>query len=320
MVTSRILSAVALFATALSAHAGCGLNTVIGRTGDTLQLWVIQGDTPTRYTWRIGDVEAHTRTIPERSLPGRPGSGSRVWAAIRDAGERPSGVEMFEVQSDGTYRPGGHIDLGAVPLAFTWAEERSGEPWLFFDTTHGISVRTRDGDRWIAAGNVEGELTTPRAIGDEIRMNRWAFARNASPRPLRVPAAGEFTWFRTAGQSIAVSTSMRMWSSTDDGNNWRELPAPAPPPARPSLAWSDGDAPALTWSTGSTLHVARWNGQAWQELATIDKQAHDAAGPVVVIGERVIAFATCHRTASTEATVVTPEDTKAIHVAMRPPS
>lgn len=308
----RLFGVTTLLATARFLLAdGCGLNAFEGRNGTALFFWVIQSSVPTQFSWRIGEDDALTQPIPTRMMAG-PGNGNRAWRIVPNtpsAGD--ASIEVCEQMPDGSCRPAGHIALGGLPVDYTWTEDAHAAPWLFFEV-HGRNGRTisawrYDGNVWRHEADLGGELHIARATCDAVWMGRWRIAEGKAI-PIARPVAEELEWFPGAKKTIAFARRGAAWVTTDGGLTWKPLPMPWPSGTFGSLVDSDSDTPVVSWSSVGFLHVARWSEGSWQELATVDKRAHDVAGPIVVLGDRVIALALCYRTnnkgASTVATVV----------------
>jgi hypothetical protein len=220
-------------------------------------------------------------------------------------------VDVFEQQSDGSARPAGHIALGGLPVDYTWTEDAHAAPWLFFEVQgkngRTISAWRYDGKVWRHEADLGGELHIGRATCDAVWMGHWRIADGRAV-PIARPVAEELEWFPRAKSAIAYARRGAAWVTADGGLTWKSLPMPWPSGTFGSLVDSDADTPVVSWSSFGFLHVARWRDDSWEEIATVDKREHDVAGPIVVLGDRVIALALCYRTnnegASTVATVV----------------
>jgi hypothetical protein len=295
-------------ASGLAPREGCGLNAFEGRTAETLFFWVIQSSVPTQFSWQVGSGDARTQKIPSRAISGHAGTGSRAWTVMQPVGDSETEIDVFERYNDGSDRAKGRIELASPPLAFTWTEDSQHAPWLFFEAPRNtISAWRHDGSVWRHEADLAGELHIPRATADAVFMGRWRIANGratAMPRPV----SEELEWFPRATEMIAFARRGAAWSTTDSGVTWKPIPMPWPTGTRGSLVDSDADVPVVTWSLDGLLHVARWCDGSWLELTVLDRHVHDVAGPIVVLGDRVILLGLCYRTnaegASTSATVV----------------
>lgn len=327
-----LLSAGLFIGSGTAQAKGCAFNAFVGRSGEVLHFWTIQGDAA-QFSWRIGDEQARASTIEKTMLFVHPVDGPRAWSARRSPTDNT--IVLIAERLDGSRECAlPPLRLGTLPLAFAAIADRAGDPWAFFLTEEGgvrITLAHRlSGGRWHRETDVAGDLRQLRLdpTDGSIWMGHWRFRRGAQATewaddrlPPGVSQPETTTWYPTREGVIAVS-SRGGWITTDGGKRWTPLPYPLKTDLGGSVQPipSDESGPAITWTTDFRLHVASWRNGEWIELASLDRREQEISGPAMIIGGRVILLAGCYSSETgrewTKATIVKGTEVRTVLIEM----